>query len=167
MSNLSLYKLSSNYMRALDALTDPEADIPAEVVADTLEGLEGELQEKAVNVAKFMRNMEAMSQAIKEAEAQMARRRKAIEGRVKCLKDYLKENMEACGISKIESPWFRLAVQKNPAAVDVVDEAALPDEFKEQVVTVKIDKAAIRDALKAGVDVPGAALVQGTRMVVR
>jgi len=167
MNNLSLYELSGNYLHALDALTDPEADIPLEVVTDTLEGIEGELQEKAVNVAKFMKNMEATAEAIKEAEGQMARRRKAIENRVKWLKDYLKSNMEACGISKIESPWFRLAIQKNPAAVNIVDEDTLPDEFKEEIVTVKIDKTGIKNALKAGGDVPGAMLVQGTRLVVR
>ena len=167
MYNLSLYELSSNYLHALDALTDPEADIPMEAVTDTLEGLEGELQEKTVNVAKFMKNMEATAEAIKEAKIQMARRRKAIEGRVKWLKDYLKDNMEACGITKIESPWFRLAIQKNPAAVSIVDEEAVPDKFKEEILTVKIDKTEIKNALKGGGKVPGAMLVQGTRLVVR
>ena len=97
----------------------------------------------------------------------MARRRRAIEARVKGLKDYLKQNMDACGIEKIESPWFVLAIQKNPAAVDVFDESAVPAEFKEEVVTVKLDKTGIKRALEAGVSVPGAVLTRGTRLAVR
>lgn len=167
MNNLSLYEISTDYLQALDAFTDPEADIPMEAAIDTLEGIEGQLQDKAVNVAKFMQNLDATAKAIKEAEQQMARRRRAIENRARWIKDYLKQNMEASGITKIESPWFRLAVQKNPEAVEIFDEASLPDDFKSEVVTVKIDKAAIKQVLRDGVHVPGAMLTQGTRLAIR
>ncbi len=167
MSTMSLYDLSANYLQALDTLTDPEMDIPIEAVLDTLEAMEGELQDKAVNVAKFMKNMEATIQAIKEAEAQMAKRRRAFENRVKWIKGYLKDNMEACDITKIESPWFRLAIQKNPAAVEITDEDAIPEKFREEVVTVKIDKTAIKNVLKAGQEVPGARLLNGTRLAIK
>jgi hypothetical protein len=167
MGTLALYELSHSYLQALEAFTDPEADLPAEVVTDTLEGIEGELQDKAVNVAKFMRNLEAVAEAVKAAEENMARRRKAIENRARWIKDYLKTNMEACGIQKIESPWFVLAIQKNPVAVEILNEAALPDEFKEAIITTKIDRAGIKQAIEAGREVPGAALSRGTRLVVR
>jgi hypothetical protein len=129
--------------------------------------LEGTLEQKAINVAKFFRNLEAMADAIKEAEDRMAQRRRALEGRVKWLKDYLKGSMDHCGIQKIDSPWFVLAVQKNPAAVDVYDEAALPEAYKLEVVSVRIDKAGIKRALEAGKSVPGATLTRGTRLAVR
>lgn len=164
---LSLYELSQEYLSALDALTDPEADIPLQAVNDTLESLEFPLQEKATNVAKFMRNLEATAQAIKEAEQQMAARRKALENRAAAIKDYLKSNMLATGISKIESPWFRLSIQNNPPAVAVTDESLVPEDFKEIVETVKIDKTALKSALKSGEDIPGAQLVQGKRLVIR
>jgi len=167
MNSITLYELSQDYRQALDGLTDPENDLPAEVIADTLEGLQGSLEDKAVNLAKFFRNLEAMADAIKEAEDRMARRRRAIESRVKWLKDYLRQNMDACGIQKIESPWFVLAIQKNPAAVDVFDEAAVPAEFKEEVVSVRLDKAGIKRALESGQTVPGAALMRGSRLSVR
>jgi hypothetical protein len=167
MNNLSLYQLSNNYLEALDFLTDPETDLPAEVINDTLESLGGELEDKAVNVAKFLRNMEAAAEAIKAAEADMAKRRKTLESRAKWLKDYLKGNMEACGISKIECPYFKIAIQKNPATVNILDESAIPDQFKEQVITWKIDKTAIKDAIKTEETVPGAELVNGTRLAIR
>ena len=167
MNNLTLYEISHDYLQALDVFTDPEADIPLEAAMDTLEGIEGQLQEKAVNVAKFMQNLDATAKSIREAEQQMAHRRKSIENRARWIKDYLKTNMEAAGISKIESPWFRLAIQKNPEAVEIVDEASVPDDFKTEVVTVKIDKTAIKQAIRGGGEVPGATLIQGTRLAIR
>ncbi|MDD5319521.1 MAG: siphovirus Gp157 family protein [Methylococcales bacterium] len=167
MNNLSLYQLSGNYLQALDFLTDPEADLPAEVINDTLEALGGELEDKAINVAKFLRNMETTAEAIKAAEESMAKRRKALEARVKWMKDYLKGNMEYTGIIKIECPYFKLSIQNNPVAVNVTNENAIPKQFKEQVITWKIDKTAIKAAIKNGEDVPGAELVNGTRLVIK
>jgi chromosome segregation ATPase len=168
MSNMpALYEISRDYQQALAAFADPDSDLPPEAVADTLEGIEGQLQEKAVNIAKFMQNLDAAADAIKEAERRMAVRRKAIEHRAQWLKDYLKRNMEATGITRIDSPWFNLSVQNNPVAVEILDEAALPEAYKTEVVTIKIDKTAIKQALKAGDEVPGAMLTQGTRLAIR
>lgn len=75
--------------------------------------------------------------------------------------------MDACGISKIESPWFALTIQKNPESVDIFDEQAIPEQFKEQVISWKIDKTAIKNALKSGEIVKGAILTQGSRLVIR
>jgi len=167
MNNLSLYQISSNYLEAMDVLTDPEMDLPAEAITDTLEGLSGELEEKAINVTKFMRNMEATAKAIKEAESDMAKRRKALENRISWMKDYLKGSMEHTGITKIECPYFKLSIQKNPASVNITDEKAVPDKFKEQVISWKIDKTAIKNALKTGDTVTGAVLANGTRLAIR
>ena len=167
MTSITLYELSQTYREALDVLTDPDLDLPSEVIADTLEGLQGNLEDKAIAVAQFFRNLEATAVAIKEAEQRMSQRRKAIENRVASLKTYLKDSMEACGITKIESPWFALSIAKNPAAVDVFDEAAVPAEYKEEIVTVKIDKTGIKQAIESGADVPGAVLTRGTRLAIR
>jgi hypothetical protein len=167
MNNLSLYQLSGTYLQALDFLTDPEMDLPVEVINDTLDSLTCELEDKAINVAKFLKNMEATAEAIKNAEVEMAKRRKALENRVQWFKSYLKNNMEYSGITKIECPYFKLAIQKNPASVDAFNEDAIPLEFKEQVITWKIDKTAIKNAINAGQIVPGAKLVNGTRLAIR
>jgi hypothetical protein len=167
MNRLSLYELSANYLQALDFLTDPEMDLPVEAVNDTLAALGEELEDKAINVAKFFRNMEATADAIKVAEANMAKRRKTLENRVQWLKNYIKGNMEACGISDIECPHFKLSIQQNPSAVNILDEDAIPEQFKEKVITWKIDKTAIKDAIKSGSAVPGTELINGTRLAVK
>jgi hypothetical protein len=168
-NNLSLYQLSSDYLQALDFLTDPEMDCPLQIVNDTLEGLSYELEDKAVNVAKFLRNIEVTTEAMKVAEDAMAKRRKALEMRVSWLKSYLKSNMEATGISKIECPYFKLSIAKNPAALDLFDVNAVPSQYKhlETVITEQIDRAAIKAALVNGQVIQGARLTNGTRLVIK
>ena len=169
MSNLSLYQLSGNYIQALDFLTDPEMAIPMQAVNDTLEGLTGELEDKAINIAKFIRNMETTANAIKKVEADMAKRRKSLETRVQWLEDYLKSSMEATGITKIECPYFKLSIAKNPPALDLFDSQAVPDQYKhtETVTTEQIDRAAIKAALSSGKTIDGARLVQGSHLVIK
>jgi hypothetical protein len=158
--------MAAEYRAISDKLHD--ADLDEQTIADTLESIGGDLQEKAVNVAKFFRNMEAMADQIKQAESQMAERRKAIEKRAASLKAYLKENMERAGITKIECPFFVVSIAQNPEAVTVDDESLIPrDYFKEIPATFQLDKTLCKQALKDGFDVPGARLTRGTSLRIK
>ena len=162
----SLYEMAVEYRAISDKLHD--LDLPEEVIADTLESIGGDIQEKSVNVAKYFRNLEAMADQIKQAEAQMSARRKAIEKRASNLKQYLLTNMERAGISKIESPWFVISIKQNPESVIVDDESAIPrDYFKEIPASYQLDKALVKSAIKDLHDVPGCHLERGTRIEIK
>lgn len=160
----TLYSLALDFRAAADTLGD--LDLPAEAVADTLESLSGDLEVKAQNVALFARNLEATAAAIKEAEAGMAKRRKAIESRVSHLKDYMLAGMMVAGVKKIEGPYLRLSIRDNPEAVEVFDAAQVPAEFMRQPEPPPAapDKAAIKAAIKAGQEVPGVKLTRSQRL---
>lgn len=163
----SLYVLADEYRAAVEHLAD--LDLPAEVVADTLEGLAGELEAKATNVAMFAKNLEAMAEQIKTAEADMARRRKSIENRAAHIRQYLKDNMIRAGISKIECQFFKLAIRDNPPFVVIDAESQLPAEFirTPEPPPPAPDKAAIKAAILAGQEVPGAHLDRGQRIEIK
>jgi hypothetical protein len=163
----ALYILSAEYREAAEKLAD--LDLPEEAIPDTLESLAFPLEQKAINVAMFMRNLETTAEAIRAAEAEMANRRRAIENRVAGLRDYLHGNMQLCGISKIESPQLRLAIRNNPPAVVIDCEAAIPAEFmrRPEPPPPTPDKKAIAAAIKAGGTVAGAHLQGSTRLEIR
>jgi len=160
----TLYSLALDFRAAADTLGD--LDLAPEAVADTLESLSGDLEVKAQNVALFARNLEATAAAIKEAEAGMAKRRKAIESRVAHLKDYMLAGMMVAGVKKIEGPYLRLSIRDNPEAVEVFDAAQVPAEFMRQPEPPPAapDKAAIKAAIKAGHEVPGVKLTRSQRL---
>lgn len=168
MSNaLSLYVIADQYRRDIEQLM--ELDLPEDVVADTLESLSGELEAKAVSVASFVKNLEASAEQIKEAEAAMAARRKAIEKRAANVRQYLLDNMLAAGISKIECPYFKLAVRDNPPAVVINEPSLIPDAYLTDPPPPPRapDKALIKKAIQDGFDVPGAHLARGKRLEIK
>lgn len=162
----ALYELAAAFRADAEKLAD--LDLDPQTLADTIEGMSGELEVKAQNVVMFCRNLESTAAAIKEAEAKMAARRKAIENRAAGLMRYVQASMELAGVTKIESPYFRLTIQNNPPAVDVFEPGLVPSEFMTQPAPPPPapDKTAIKGALKAGIDVPGCRLTTGQRLVV-
>lgn len=163
----SLYVLAAEYRSAAEQLSD--LDMPDEVVRDTLESISGDLEAKAVNVAQFVRNLEASAEQIKDAEKQMSERRKAIENRAERIRSYLLDNMLATGITKIECPFFKLAVRDNPASVVINEPGLIPATYMTDPAPPPPapDKKLIKKAIEDGFDVPGAHLVRGKRLEIR
>lgn len=166
-TNLSLYVIAAEFRHMVERLTDCQDDAAA--IADTIEAESFPLEVKAQNVAYAIRNLESSAVAIKEAEAQMADRRKRIEKRAEQVREYLKTCMEVAGVTKIACPHFALSIAKNLAGVDVFEPGLIPAEFMRtpEPPPPAPDKTKIKDALKAGQDVPGAMLTAGTRLAIK
>lgn len=162
----TLFQLAAEHRALADKLHD--LDLDDQTIADTLEAESGDLIEKGKNVAAVFRNLESDAKQIKEAEQQLAERRKAIEKRAESLKNHLKTNMEIAGIQKIECPWFVISIAQNPETVTVDDESEIPrDYFKEIPATFQLDKAMVKQAIKDGFTVPGARLSRGTSLRIK
>lgn len=141
----ALYEIADEYNHALLAMAEMD-DLPEEVINDTLEAIEGSLKDKAIAVAGFFRNIETDIDAMKEAEKSIKERRLAKEKQVAWMKDYLLRNMERTGITSIECPQFKISLRNNPESVQIVDESLIPTQFLTEVVEIKVDKKAIKEA---------------------
>lgn len=153
----ALYLIAQEYRTAAAQLAD--LDLPPEVIADTLEGLAGDLETKAQSVAHMVRVMEADAAAVKQWAKDATERAKAIEARADRLREYLSSNMIACGITKIEGPGVTLSFRKSTAVV-IDDEAQIPAAYMRQrpPPPPEPDKVLLSAAMKAGEVVPGARL---------
>lgn len=158
MNGITLYELAGEYRQAAIALSD--MDLDETTIKDTLEGLSGDLEKKATNVAFFVRNLEATADQIKLAEKQMADRRKAMENRAERIREYLKANMEIAGISEISCPHFKLAIRKNPPSVVIDAESQIPADYflYPAPPPPQVNKTLIAKVIKDGFPVPGAHL---------
>jgi hypothetical protein len=163
--SLKLYELSADYLAALDALAEIE-DLPPEAIADTLEGLAGPWEDKALNVGRYIRNLEAEAAAIEEAKKRMDARAKATANQAARLKAYLKGELERTGL-KPKAPDLALRLQNNPQSVSIDDAALIPEEYRRTETVETILKAEIGAALKAGQAIPGARLVRSQRLVIQ
>jgi hypothetical protein len=161
-----LYALVEQY-RELERLDVEEIDDQA--LADTLEGLKGEITVKATNCALFARNIETFADTVDEAAAQMAERAKRLRRKADSIRAYLLDQMRGAGISKIQAPEFTVSIRKNPAAVQIAPDAAIPQEYMvvPEPPPPRIDKRKLADALKNGAVIDGVRLEQSERLDIR
>jgi len=149
MENLSLYQITN----AFPALMENE-EITEENKKQIEEELTVLLQQKSQNVIGYVRNNELTIEAMKTEEKRLSDIRKALENKNNKFKEYVKECMENNGFTKIDTGLGSLTIAKSPISVEIENEDEIPSEFKQEVVTVKIDKKAIADNFKATGEVP-------------
>lgn len=141
---MTLYELTGQLLQLQQMLEDPEMD--PQVIHDTMESVEGELEDKADNYAKIIRNMEGTINAIKAEKERLSNKQNVLESAIKRLKENLQESMYKTGKLKFKTALFSFGIQKNggkaPVILDVKDTSELPDEL------VRIKEEADLDAIR-------------------
>lgn len=149
MNNLSLYEITN----AFPALMENE-EITEEDKIKIEEELTMLLQQKSQNIIGYTKNIELTINAMKEEEKRIADNRKSLENKLEQFKNYVKECMERNDITKIETGLGTLSIAKSPMSVEIINEDEVPSEFKQEVVTVKIDKTKIKNNFKETGETP-------------
>lgn len=160
---MKLYELTQNYLNLLELLENP--DVPKEVVEAALEEVEGSFDDKAENIVKLIKSIEADVKGYKEEETRLSTRRKTLENKVKGLKDYLEGSMIALDKKDIKGKIFTLAIKKNPPSIIIDDFNILPVEYKK--IEEKEDKKKIKESIDNGIEVPGARIEQKESLRIR
>lgn len=157
---MKLYEISQQFAELQKLAEDDESMI--EAVSDTMELITADFEEKAQAVVLVAKNMDANITAIDAELKRLTDKKKAIINRTDWLRNYLRNNMESTGISVIECPLFKITLSKPTKQVSVDDESALPDDYVNVKTVVSPDKRKILADLKAGIEIKGASLVDGT-----
>ena len=157
-TTLALYELTDELYSAIDQLSDMEDDDEAKI--DTLDALAIPVKDKAVSVIKFTENLDTTIDGINKTMKQMKDRLVILKKKKDMLKKYVFQNLNKVGIDKIECAEFVISIQKNPPKVEVYNEEMIPGIYINKVVTEKVDKKSIKEAINGGNDVPGAKMVQ-------
>lgn len=154
MNNLSLYEITNAFPKLME-----QEDMTDEVKQQIEQELTTLLQQKSQNIIGYTKNIELTIEAMKAEETRIAENRKSLENKLKKFKEYVKDCMENNNIEKIETELGTLTIAKNPPSVEILNMNVIPDEFKKEEVTIKVDKTAIKNHFKqtgeivAGVDI--------------
>lgn len=124
-----------------------------------------EIVAKRDRVGEFLERLDSEAKAIREAEKRLAARRTSYEKVAECMRLSIFQMMQDAGIVRVEGKLFSFAIRKNPPRVEINDESTIPAEFVSY--EPRIDKRAIKDRLEEGKAIPGAELVQSTRLEIR
>lgn len=156
---MKLYEIPAQYRQALEACQpDEETGELDESTVAALSAFLADSQDKIEASALFVRELEAEAELVAQESQAMAARSKSIKRHAERIKAFMLPALEVLG-GKVKAPRVTVSLRTSKA-VEVADENALPEAFKQEVVTVKIDKIKIKDAITAGQEVPGACIVE-------
>ena len=153
---MTLYNLAENYKLLMAMAEDPEID--SEMLADTMEAIEGEIDEKLDNYAVIINTIKTNVQQIKDEENRLADMRRSMENKQKKMLQVMTYMMTTTDHQKIKTSRYSFTVQKNPPSL-VLDEQYIeniPDEYI-IIPDPVVDKAKLKADLKAGKDLDGIA----------
>ncbi|EAC5361796.1 siphovirus Gp157 family protein [Listeria innocua] len=157
----TLYSIQGKYQQLLNLAEQ----LDPELLKDTLESIDDELETKAENVAFVIKELEGQSLILEKETKRLAERKNTINNNVKRLKQSLFDAMITANKQKIKTNLFTLDIRKNPPSLIVEDESKLLNYLIEQ--PKKLDKTKLSDDLKKGIEVPGAKIIQTERLQIR
>ena len=161
-------------MTALHQITDKhrellklaeESEDMAQAVADTMEGIEGEFEDKALSLMAVMENIGGDIPAIDEMIVRLTARKKTIQSKQESMKNYLRMNMESSGINKITCPLFTITLAKGRDIVQVDDLGKIPAEYLNIKTSMTPMKKEILAALKEGEEIDGVSLIKSDKSI--
>ena len=141
---------------------------------DTLDGIEQEFEDKAENVAAYIKSLKAEADDLKEEEAALNRRRKVKENQIYRLKDYLLHSMMTINRTKIDTPKAKLSIRNNAESVQFDDEeqfirlclARGQDDYL-RYKDPELNKTAVKKALQSGMEIDGASLIRTQSLIIK
>lgn len=116
----TIYELTDDFLRLLEMAEDPETDPQA--FADTLEGLEYEIEVKAENYAKVIKQLDSDAAGLDAEIKRLQAKKSAIANSQERMKKTLEGAMIATGKVKFKTDLFSFGIQKNPPSVELDEE---------------------------------------------
>lgn len=150
---MNLYEINSNINQILENGFSYDEET-GEILFDQsdLDKLNEEFNDKIDNIACYIKNLDAMSNAISMEIDNLQKRKKINSNKAERLKEYLTSAMEARKLGKYESPKNKIGFRTSNSLV-IDEDAVLPDELVR--IKKEPDKMKIKLLLKNGAEVEG------------
>lgn len=144
----ALYEINKKIIDLMDQWQQSvDTDNPDQAPSMDFELEFGKLQiqfgEKINNICKYMRNLETDNDGIDAEIARLSKIKQSNARKIERLKSYVASSMQTQGLEKTETDLFKLSFRKS-TSLEIVDESKVPDQFKEKIESIKIDKTAIK-----------------------
>lgn len=160
---MNLYEIDSAMTAAFDGAVDQETgEIIDESLAELFEQLQIDRDVKVENIVCFIKNLRSDAAALKAEKDALAARQKAAERKADSLARYLAGFLNG---EKYKSPRAAISWRKSES-VEVSNLGELPEAYLTFAEPTP-NKTAIKAAIKAGTEVPGARIVQNMNMTIK
>jgi hypothetical protein len=154
MSNL--FNIQKDLLSLYEEIREADGEITEEIT-NQLQITEEALQTKAVSFAYVIKQKEYESEIVDKEIKRLQSLKKSIDNTNERLKQTIKEAMLRFDISEIKGDTLKLSFRKSES-VEITDEAELPAAFWNVKEVRTPDKTAIKEAIKSGEAISGAAI---------
>lgn len=157
----TIYELTSDYEAKLNQLGDMilDGEQVSNEQAIALLDLQDNISDKVINIGKFVKNLDASSDAIAREIARLTVKKRGIDNHVKALKDASIAAMTLLGINKVQDDVMPVRLQDNSQySVTIDDVDCLPDKYLSVVVSAN-KRALLED--KDSLDIKGVTITKG------
>ena len=104
---------------------------------------------------------------MKALEEHYKKSRKVLENQMEFWKNIIKECMITLGEKKIITDTGSITIKNNPKSVKIIDENLVPEEFKTEEISIKIDKKALKQRIEEGEEFEGITLEQSQSILIK
>lgn len=150
-----LYEIANSYAELENSGMEPE------FIADTLDGIKGEFEDKVENILKLIKNEQAYAESLKAEAKSFSERAQVSQRKVDSLKEYLVSSIQTAGIKSVRAGSMAVSLRAPSKSVEVIDVSKIPVDYVDFETVTKPDKLAIKKLLEAGQEVPGCELKTG------
>lgn len=162
---MKIYEIAQEELDLLNEIEELDGELTPEL-EERLKINEANMAKKMEDYCKAIRYYEMTVANAKSEKERLDKLIKRSERSQQWLKDAILNVMNATGKPKVSAGTFTVGTRKS-TAVNIIDESTIPARYVNEVVTVKIDKTAIKDAIKNGEEVPGAQLVERKSLTIK
>ena len=142
---MNLFQIDEEIMKCVDMETGEIID------SAKLDELQMDRDRKIENIACWIKNLLSDAEALKEQKQTFADRQKAAESKAESLKKYLSDYLAG---QKFSTDKVAISFRKT-SSVNVTDLTKIPEQYL-KYADPTVDKNAVKAAIKAGENIPGA-----------
>lgn len=165
MDDLTLYGMSEELLALDEMLEMDEGEI-----SEDFEKLRADLipliEKKVDGCCGYIQKLKDLAASARDQKKRLDIFIRQKENKIERFSQYIKFCMDHTGKDVFMGELFEIKMRKPAQILQIVDESFVPLEFTEAVKTIKIDKAALKKAVKSGaVDIKGIELVDGKQSI--
>ena len=150
----TIFNIQTEYKSIIKALIDNGGELTDELQT-AIEISQKELYKKTESYSLAIKEIDGEISIIKEEIERLQGLINSRDNAIKRMKDVILNAMETFEINKIETPLIKISIRESEA-VEVINEAQIPDIYFAEKTTKTISKTMIKEAIKSGASIDGA-----------
>src|SRR5690606_2881167 len=158
--------ISQEYRQIADILEQNGGELTPEL-EEALNNNQQALQVKASNIAFVIRDFDLDAEKIAKEIERLQKLQKSKLNAKERLKAYLKQNMEATGITEIKCDLVTVRLQNSRSSVEIIDKEKIPKKYLTKKIDFVPDKNSIKEALESGHTVKGVELKENKSLIIK